>query len=118
MVWTIEPASLIDSFNSRGEGTFEFAQEVAKVLVVSCTSYTEPRDHFESFRQRLQDTKGNVLIVSECCGQYREAKLQELRDEFPEINWIAPSIPDFCRQFNAKELLDPLLAVGIVREKV
>ncbi len=137
MIGEMDPARLLEIFSHHQKGKrFKFTTEIAKVILGSCSmgmanlcypdighstiDINEPFGHttrmnLKFFRHYLENTQGNVLIVTECCGQYDKKQLQELQDAFPEINWIAPRIPDFFDNFQWPQLLEPLLQAGLLQ---
>jgi hypothetical protein len=111
-------------------GNVIFTREIAKVVLGSCANGEANRHDPEIgcstvvgshemnlafWRHHLDGVKGNVLIVTECCGQYSPAQLDALQNEFPEINFITPYIKDFCDRFEWKGVLPDLLKANLIR---
>lgn len=115
----------------RGSDTsLKLTQEIAIVILGSCSSghgnFYDPKVglstvdggvkmNLEFWRHHLNGVRGNVLVVTECCGQYVESQLQELRDEFPDVCFIAPHITDYHDRLQLDEIREDLLNAGVIK---
>jgi hypothetical protein len=115
---------------STGGQTPSFTQEIEVVILGSCSSghgnFYDPevglstvdggaKMNLKFWCHHLNGIKGNVLILTECCGQYTESQLRELRDEFPEICFIAPRIRDYYDRIQFEEIREDLVKAGVIK---
>jgi hypothetical protein len=117
---------------SDGEVTFSFTQGIIKVVLGSCSTgmpnmidqnfgastVGEEGSHemnLEFWRHHLEGVEGDVLIVTECCGQYNPRQLKKLKEEFPRIRFITPHTRDYADNFSWRKTLDDLLKAGLIQ---
>ncbi len=117
-------------FLEEGKTSLSLAQEIGIVILGSCASGNgnlyeegvglstvegEPTLNINFWRHHLNGVSGNVLVLTECCGQYAPSQLEWLRGQFPAVSFIAPQISDYCDNFEPKRVREDLLRVGVIK---
>lgn len=69
--------------------------------------------HFKPILERNPNAK-TILLVGECCGQYRPRFQEELRKEHPEINWLFPDHRDYCERTTVENIARDLIDAGVL----
>src|SRR5690348_9416087 len=71
------------------------------------------------FKQEMKKKKPKrALLLSECCGNYGQEHVDELRRLYPKTEWVAPGpIRDYCENARVDFVIEDLVAFGIIERK-
>lgn len=120
-------------FLARAEGKdlfpqYEWAVPVDLVFIGTCSeglssSYathtlTEGKrpnkKFFDRYIEKYRPKK--VLLISECCGTYSKRVQKEIRNMYPDVEWVIPCVPNYADWYSFAQLAADLACLGILRD--
>ena len=129
--WSAAEGDFLSELKAVVPGEYMFAQSIDYIFVGTCSRAHgrgffpqcvlpggEPASDLFDGGNGIPDDAKVILMVSNCCGQYRESFQTEVRKRFPQITWLFPDHGDFMEDnVPVKVLADNLVKAGILSVK-
>lgn len=133
-VGSFTAAQFLELLNS-GEFTtkpLNFTQPIDAVIVGTCSTgnghgffthtVLNSRDiNKEYFIHPLANLKAQpktILLISECCGAYSQDQQKQIREAYPDINWIVPDVRDYSEAPSVERLYHDLVRLRLIAESI
>lgn len=76
------------------------------------------KEYFVQPLANLKERPKTVLLISECCMAYSEDQQAQIREAFPDINWIVPQVRDYGERPSIERLYEDLVRLQLIVESI